>query len=462
MIEQEMVANVVNKGAVVVIGLGKTGYSCVRFLKSKGKHVVVCDTREYPPFLGKLLKEFADVEFVSGQLSQSILMSADEIVLSPGLSLREPAIQAALVSGVSVIGDIDLFCREVSAPIVAITGSNAKSTVTTLVGEMARAAGVDVAIGGNIGTPVLDLIEESPKQLYVLELSSFQLETTHELTAEASTVLNICPDHMDRYESLDEYTSSKLKIYRKAKNIIFSAEDVATRPDAVNVEASAVCFGFGQKEASDFWVQGEKSESVFMFKDQPLMAVRDMKMKGRHSALNAMAAMALARAVGIEFSAVVAVLEQFAGLEHRCQWVRAVGDITFFNDSKGTNVGASIAAIEGLGSDLDDNAKLILIAGGDGKGADFNPLNRVVAKYVRAVVLIGVDAWQIKAALSSLKDAVSFVEADSMADAVKRAVGLARPKDVVLLSPACASFDMFKSFEHRGDEFVNAVEAIAA
>ena len=438
----------------IVVGLGKSGMSLVRFLANRGTSFAVADTRENPPELVTLRRDYPHVEVRCGELDVEFLCRADELYVSPGLALATPALQAAAARGVKLSGDIDLFARNAKAPIVAISGSNAKSTVTTLVGEMAAAAGKRVAVGGNLGMPALDLLCDDV-ELYVMELSSFQLETTHELGAEVATVLNVSEDHMDRYSGLPAYHLAKHRIFRGARQFVVNRQDALSRP-LIGEGMPCWTFGLSKPDFKAFGIREENGEKYLAFEFQNLMPVRELKIRGAHNQSNALAALALGHAVGLPFDAMLAALRTFAGLEHRCQWVRDLDGVSYYNDSKATNVGAALAAIEGLGADID--GKVVLIAGGDGKGADFKDLKGPVAAHCRAVVLMGRDSDLIAAALG---DAVPQVRATSLDDAIARCKALAQPGDAVLLSPACASFDMFKNYEERGQLFARAVEALA-
>ena len=436
---------------VVIIGLGLTGLSCVDFFLARGVTPRVMDTRMTPPGLDKLPEA---VERHTGSLNDEWLMAADLIVASPGIALAHPSLSAAADAGIEIVGDIELFCREAQAPIVAITGSNGKSTVTTLVGEMAKAAGVNVGVGGNIGLPALMLLDDEC-ELYVLELSSFQLETTHQLGAEVATVLNVSEDHMDRYSGLPAYHLAKHRIFRGARQVVVNRQDALTRP-LMSDGLPCWTFGLGAPDFKAFGLREENGEKYLAFEFQNLMPVRELKVRGAHNQANALAALALGHAVGLPFDAMLSSLRTFTGLEHRCQWVRELDGVSYYNDSKATNVGAALAAIDGLGMDMD--GKLVLIAGGDGKGADFSGLRDSVTRYCRAVVLIGRDADLIADALG---DAVPQVRAASLDEAIAQCRALAQPGDAVLLSPACASFDMFKNYEERGQLFARAVGALA-
>ena len=437
----------------IVVGLGKSGMSLVRFLAQQGVSFAVADTRENPPELATLRRDYPQVEVRCGELDVEFLCRADELYVSPGLALATPALQAAAARGVKLSGDIDLFARNAKAPIVAISGSNAKSTVTTLVGEMALAAGKRVAVGGNLGTPALDLLSDDI-ELYVMELSSFQLETTNQLGAEVATVLNVSEDHMDRYSGLPAYHLAKHRIFRGARQVVVNRQDALTRP-LMSEGLPCWTFGLSAPDFKAFGLREENGEKYLAFEFENLMPVRELKVRGAHNQANALAALALGHAVGLPFDAMLSSLRSFTGLEHRCQWVRELDGVSYYNDSKATNVGAALAAIEGLGADMD--GKLVLIAGGDGKGADFSGLRDSVARYCRAVVLIGRDAGLIADALG---DAVPQVRVDSLDEAIARSRSLAHSGDAVLLSPACASFDMFKNYEERGHLFARAVEAL--
>ncbi len=438
----------------IIIGLGQTGLSCARYFRRTGVPFAVCDTREAPAAAEAFRAEFPGVELRLGELDSDWLSQAQELVISPGIDKRHPAIQAATAAGAALIGDIDLFCREAEAPIVAITGSNAKSTVTTLVGLMAEQAGIKVGVGGNIGTPTLDLLLQ-PAELYVLELSSFQLETTHELRAAAATVLNVSPDHLDRYEGMQDYTLTKQRIYRGAAVVVANRQDALTQPLlAQGVELRS--FGLNEPDLKQYGLREQGGETWLAWGLECLLPESALKIRGRHNLANALAALALADAVAIPRAAALEALQSFTGLEHRCQWVAEIEGVSYFNDSKGTNVGATLAALEGLGATLADGAQLILIAGGVGKDQSFAELNAPLQRFSRDLILIGRDAELIAAEVSPAQ--THF--AASMPSAVALAHELAHAGDIVLLSPACASFDMFTGYAERGECFVQAVEAL--
>lgn len=438
----------------IVVGLGKSGMSLVRHLARQGVPFAVADTRANPPELATLREQYPQVEVRCGELDAEFLCRAQELYVSPGLSLRVPALVEAAARGVRMSGDVDLFARNAKAPIVAITGSNAKSTVTTLVGDMAKAAGKRVAVGGNLGTPALDLLADDV-ELYVVELSSFQLETCERLNAEVATCLNVSEDHMDRYDGMADYHLAKHRIFRGAKQVVVNRADALSRP---LIADTVPCWTFGTNKP-DFKAFGlieEDGEKWLAFQFDKLMPARELKIRGAHNQSNALAALALGHAIGLPFEPMLQTLREFAGLAHRCQWVRERNGVSFYDDSKATNVGAALAAIEGLGADID--GKLVLIAGGDGKGADFHDLRGPVAQHCRAVVLLGRDAELVSAALGN---AVPKVRVSTLEEAVEHAAELALPGDAVLLSPACASLDMFKNYEERGRLFAKAVEELA-
>ncbi|WP_394561618.1 UDP-N-acetylmuramoyl-L-alanine--D-glutamate ligase [Aquipseudomonas alcaligenes] len=437
----------------IVVGLGKSGMSLVRFLAQQGVRFAVADTRANPPELATLQRDYPQVEVRCGELDVDFLCRASELYVSPGLALATPELREAAARGVKMSGDIDLFTRHAKAPIVAITGSNAKSTVTTLVGEMGAAAGKKVAVGGNIGTPALDLLADDV-ELYVLELSSFQLETTERLGAEVATCLNISEDHMDRYDGMQHYHLAKHRIFRGAKQVVVNRDDALSRP-LIADQVPCWNFGLGKPDFKRFGLIEEGGEKLLAFQFEALMPTAELKVRGAHNQSNALAALALGHAVGLPFEAMLQTLRNFAGLPHRCQWVRELRGVGYYDDSKATNVGAALAAIEGLGADI--AGKLVLIAGGDGKGADFSALKAPVAKFCRAVVLLGRDAELLASALG---DAAPLVRVATLDEAVQRCAELAEAGDAVLLSPACASLDMFKNFEERGRLFAQAAEGL--
>ncbi|MCK9503862.1 MAG: UDP-N-acetylmuramoyl-L-alanine--D-glutamate ligase [Porticoccaceae bacterium] len=436
-----------------VVGIGTTGLAVARFLARRGEPFVMMDTRVDPPGLAQLARELPTVPVELGGLDEETLRSAQRIVVSPGLSLEHPALISAADAGVAITGDIQLFADQALAPIVAITGSNGKSTVTTLVGKMAEAAGLNVGVGGNLGTPALDLLDDR-RDLYVLELSSFQLELVDNLNATVATVLNMSPDHMDRYSGIVSYHRAKHRIFRGVKQVVSNRQDALSQP-LVPAFVTQWSFGLDTPDFKGFGVAPHNGEDCLCFQDQPLLRVSELVIKGRHNLANALAALALGHAVGLPFEAMAAVLKTFRGLPHRCESVAWMQGVSWINDSKATNVGAAVAAIEGLAG---DSADIILIAGGQGKGQDFSDLAKAAAGRVRLAILIGEDAPLLADKLAAVVD---VVYATSITAAVNAAAEAAVSGDKVLLSPACASFDMFRNFEDRGDKFATAVRGLA-
>lgn len=436
----------------VVVGLGITGFSCVRYLHQRGIPVAVIDSREIPPNSEELHQQFPDVQSGFGTLDHPLLDKADTIILSPGLSLHEPAIAKQIAKGKKIIGDIELFAQAIKTPVISITGTNAKSTVTTLVGKMAENAGVKVQVGGNLGIPALDLLTGSP-ELFVLELSSFQLETTYSLVSKVATILNITPDHMDRYENVDAYIAAKQRVYLNCDTAICNRDDVLTENKIPTKKK--LYFTLNAPKDNEFGLIENHGKTFLAFENQILLSTDELPILGKHYQANALAALALGHGFGLKMEPMLAVLKSFKGLAHRCQLVRELNGVYWYNDSKGTNVGATIAAIEGLGAVI--QGKLILIAGGVGKNADFSLLLPAIKKYVKSVVLIG-EAAPILANVIATHAPIQF--ANTLSDAVSIAHDHATQGDSVLLSPACASFDMFKNFEHRGDVFIQAVNQL--
>ncbi|CNE53522.1 UDP-N-acetylmuramoyl-L-alanyl-D-glutamate synthetase [Yersinia similis] len=429
---------------VVIIGLGLTGLSCVDFFIARGVTPRVMDTRINPPGLDQLPES---VEQHVGNLNQQWLLDADLIVVSPGMALAHPALSEAAEAGVEIIGDIELFCRENQAPVVAITGSNGKSTVTTLVGEMAKAAGWSVGVGGNIGVPALTLLKQD-NQLIVLELSSFQLETTQSLRASSATILNVTEDHTDRYPlGLQQYRAAKLRVYENAKVCVVNADDALTMPVR---GADSRCISFGV-DVGDYHLNKQQGEIWLRVRGEKVLNTREMKLSGRHNYTNALAALALADAVGIPRASSLKALTTFSGLPHRFQLVLERNGVRWINDSKATNVGSTEAALDGLQVD----GTLHLLLGGDGKSADFSGLTRFLQGERIKVYCFGHDGGQ----LAALRPDVSQ-RTETMAQAMVLVAKAVLPGDRVLLSPACASLDQFRSFEHRGNEFARLAEEL--
>lgn len=434
----------------LVVGLGQTGLSLARFLKAQGAAFAIADSRMAPPKLDVLRAEMGDgVAVHLGAFEPDLFCIASELLVSPGVSLDEPAIVAARAAGVAVRSDIDLFREQAQAPVAAITGSNGKSTVTSLLAEMARRAGVRVAVGGNLGTPALELLD-ADVELYVLELSSFQLERCEQLAPTVATVLNISPDHMDRYPDLIAYYQAKHRVFRGARHVVINRADQLTHP-LLATGVSQTSFGLDAPDLQQYGLRDAQLACGL----EALLPVSALQMAGSHNIANALAALAMGDALGLPRTAMLQALSEFTGLPHRCQYIANIDGVDFYDDSKGTNVGASQAAIEGLCQI--GGRKVVLIAGGEGKGADFRPLTTTLQRHGRGAVLIGRDAPRLVAVL---EDSVPLALATTMEEAVIRARALAEPGDAVLLSPACASFDMFDNYSHRGDMFASAVRQL--
>lgn len=441
-------------GLKVVAGLGISGVSAVNFLHEQGYQVAVTDSRPTPPGHDQIP---AEVKTSFGQLDQELLLQAEEIILSPGLAPQLPEIQAAIAQGISVVGDIQLLRRATDVPIVAITGSNAKSTVTTLMGLMAKDAGKKVAVGGNLGRPALDLLKDQP-ELLVLELSSFQLETTSHLNAEVAVVLNMSEDHLDRHGNMLGYHQAKHRIFQGVKKVVFNRDDALSRP-LVPDTTPMQSFGLNAPDLNQYGVLRDADGTLWLARGlQRLIKSSDLYIQGMHNVANALACLALGEAIGLPMESMLETLKHFKGLEHRCEYVKTVHDVRYYNDSKGTNVGATLAAIDGLGAAIEvKKGKVALILGGQGKGQDFTPLRSSIEKYAKVVVLIGEDAPVIEQAIQG---ATKILHAATLKEAVELCQRETQAEDVVLLSPACASFDMFKSYNDRGQQFVACVNSL--
>ncbi len=429
----------------LVVGLGLTGYSVASFLLARGYRCRVQDTRELPPYLGRLQQHFGDVDFNPRPLDDALIAWADALVVSPGLSVHTPEIQRAVSRGKGILGDIELFARLAEAPVIAITGSNGKSTVTTLVGEMIRDDGRAVAVGGNLGRPALDLLADNP-EFFVLELSSYQLETTHSLRPRVAAVLNLCEDHLDRYASYRDYVDAKLRIYRNAEICVSNADDPPTHHDSHDIR-----FSLDPAADAEFRL-GEDDDGHWLgHRDEAWVRTDELRLSGRHNWANGLAAMAIAHALGIGRDAIVDALTGFGGIPHRSQFVAEIDGVEYVNDSKATNVGAAQASIEGR------DRPVILIAGGLSKGADMTVMADALRRKVRHVLLFGEDASRLEAAW---QNATVIERVRDMREAVVRACEIAERGDCVLLAPACASFDMYPKFEARGDDFMARVREL--
>jgi len=440
----------------VVVGLGKSGFSAARYLLAQGFEVAVTDSRAEPPDWPRLkaLGSQMGREIIvrRGGFDVSLLDGAALVVVSPGVAPSGPFFDAARARGVSVIGDIELFARAARAPIAGITGTNGKSTVTTLLARMAARAGVRCRSGGNLGEPALDLLDDA-SELYVLELSSFQLEGTDSLSLAAAAVLNVTPDHLDRYRDLEAYAATKARIYARCEVAVVNLDDARVVSMLARSQAR-LSFSLRAAAGADYTLlPGEGGQPWLARHGEPLLAVSAMRLKGAHNAANALAALALGEALSLPRAAMLAELSCFTGLAHRSQWIAQVRGVHYVDDSKGTNVGATLAAVAGM------SGPLLVILGGQGKGQDFRPLRAAFTDKVRCALLIGRDAGTLAEALAG---ACECRFAASLEAAVEMAASVAEPGDTVLLSPACASFDMFRDYAHRGSAFAAAVHRLAA
>jgi len=458
---------------VLVLGLGETGLSMARWIARRGGAVRVADTRDAPPALGGLRAAVPQAEVVAGPFTDALLGGVELVAVSPGVPLSEPVVRTALARGLEVVGDVELFARFLATlpgaqrgRVIAVTGTNGKTTVTALAGAMCRAAGLDTEVAGNISPAVLDALVarlEAARmpQVWVLELSSFQLESTASLRPVAATVLNVTEDHLDRYAGMDAYAAAKARIFDGDGAQILNRND----PRSIGMRRAGrrvVTFGYDPApDHEEFGLLKVFGEHWLAKGVTPLVSVADLRLAGLHNAVNALAALALCRAAGLQVAPLLDALRRFQGLPHRLERVADIDRVAYYDDSKGTNVGATVAALDGFARQFTPSGRrVILIAGGEGKGQDFAPLADAVAGAARAAVLIGRDAPLIAAALEGAHVAVEL--AASLPDAVARARALAQPGDVVLLSPACASFDMFANYKARGEAFVAAVRELEA
>ena len=469
---------------VLVLGLGETGLSMLHWLSAQGARLRAADSRSKPPGAADAERYVDAGQIFCGAFSDALLEGIELIAISPGVPLRNAVVATAVARGIPVVGDIELFAQQLRiqdsgfrAKVIAITGANGKTTVTSMVEHLCRAAGRDAVAAGNISPAVLDVVlERNAKQpeIWVLELSSFQLETTFSLNADAATVLNVSEDHLDRYAGMDEYAAAKARIFQGSGVQVLNRDDARSMGMAMPGR-KVVTFGLTPSglplsgEENDAWgIEHDASDIWLMQGKQRLLKAGELQVAGLHNAANALAALALCRAIDLPLPVLLEALRSFRGLPHRVERVAEIGNVTYYDDSKGTNVGATIAALQGLGgmtrcaqasgAGVPPSRKIVLIAGGEGKGQDFAPLNPVVAMHARAVVLIGRDAAKIASALDGC--GVTVVRAKDMSDAVQQASRLAHSCDAVLLSPACASFDMFRNYAHRAEMFVQAVHEL--
>ncbi|MEI7995011.1 MAG: UDP-N-acetylmuramoyl-L-alanine--D-glutamate ligase [Methylococcaceae bacterium] len=429
---------------ILVVGLGNTGISVAHYLQKLGYNFAITDSRDKPPLLDAFFRMMPDTPVFTGGFDEAAFKVATHLVVSPGVALTEKSIVKAIANGARIVSDIDLFACSVDVPIIAITGSNGKSTVTTMLGEMAKSAGKKVGVGGNLGPPALELLGQS-SELFVLELSSFQLERATILNAAAATVLNVSADHLDRHADEAKYALEKQKVFNGDGVMVINIDDPVVNAMS---ESGRRVVTFSIKNDADFHIGQEGGVEYLMHNNYCLMPLAELPLEGRHNAANALAALALGASLGLDEQAMCHALKIFKGLDHRMQRVAEIHGVTWVNDSKATNIGACVAALQGYAR------KVILIAGGDAKGADMNELTPAIKEKAKSVVLMGKDADLIKKALN---DCVPVYAAENMAQAVQISASLAESGDSVLLSPACASLDQYKNYQDRGDQFTNAV-----
>ncbi len=445
-----------NPDVRLIIGLGETGLSCARYFTRLNLPFTLLDSRLDPPKLSEFQKAFPQRVYHLGAFDRKHFQNCKELIVSPGVDLNEENLSTAIQQyNLKPLGDIELFAQQALAPIIAITGSNAKGTVTSLVGKMIDQAKLKVAVGGNIGKPVLDLLDEPIPDFYVLEISSFQLETTYSLHPKLASILNISPDHLDRHKTLAAYIQAKQRIYQNCEIALWNREDSPTYPKYQ--AKKVISFGLDPLKSNlkEFGLQVVNQKTFLTEGNKILLPVEKIPIKGKHNWTNALAALTIGRAIGLELSAMLTALCQFKGLPHRCQWIKKHKGVTWYNDSKATNVGATLAALNGLGPAI--SGKIILIAGGLAKAADFSLLSDPIKRYVKKMILIGRDASLLKTAL---ENSTAIDLATDLAQAVKLAHHTATQGDIVLLSPACASMDMFKNYEERGNVFSDLARGI--
>lgn len=440
---------------IVVLGLGLTGMSFVRFLHQQALNFVVNDSREHVVNAEDFITNYPTATLYQGQWHKDVIAQAQVLLVSPGVDINLPEVADHIPADCQVLGDVELYCQLTSTPTLAVTGSNGKSTVVNLLAHIGNHLGINCQLGGNVGVPVLDTLADdtAAAEMLIMELSSFQLETLSSMKAIATTILNISDDHLDRHKTIANYQNIKQKIYQQTQIQVFNRDDYLTTPNTSS-EAEQISFGVGIPPKNEFGLVNHQGDLYLAFGEQRLIAVSQLPIAGLHNALNCLAALALGYAADWSLEKMTAALPSFVGLPHRCQAIASNDDKLWINDSKATNVGATLAAIEGIAPTLSADQQLYLIAGGDGKGADFSPLASVIKQSVAHVFALGKDANQILA-LTERGELVTSIE-----DAVINANSVAQKGDVILLSPACASIDMFKNFAARGDAFVAAVEQI--
>ncbi|HLB56135.1 MAG TPA: UDP-N-acetylmuramoyl-L-alanine--D-glutamate ligase [Coxiellaceae bacterium] len=434
----------------LIIGLGATGFSCVQYLASKNIPVIVVDTRENPPKLAECKKQFPKIEIYLGKFQEKIFEKANVIVVSPGISLEEPCIKKCIEKNIPVIGDVEIFARDAKAPIIAITGSNGKTTLTTLMGELIKNAGHKTIVCGNIGLPVLEALQRPIPDYYVIELSSFQLDTTYSLKAKVAVVINVSADHMDRYKTFDDYLHSKQRIYKNCEYAVVNADE----PDIwkkLIFKNLPVSFTLKKPKQNEWGIVDDN----LMFGDKKIIAISDLMLQERHNNQNFLVALAMGSTLKLPIENMLQTLKHFSGLPHRCQLVKKINGVAYYNDSKATNVGAAIAAIDSMSQHI--AGRIILLAGGDSKGVDLTPLQNPVKKSVAHVILFGKDADLLQNTLATY---TKISRVNNLREAIATAKKIAQSGDIVLLSPACSSLDQYENYAARGNEFIETVNSI--
>jgi len=438
-----------------IVGLGATGYACLQFLMQRNLPVVVTDTRVNPPFLNQARQTYPSVPIYCGEFAIDPILKAKQVMISQGIANADPKIQEILKFAPRVISDTELFVQHTKQPIIAITGTNGKSTVTSLLGTMAKTCGVTVGVGGNLGPPALDLIVEPEPAYYILEVSNFQLEATHSLAARVACILNLSPDHLDRYSSYQAYIDAKQRIYKNCHTAVINRQDQATWP-ALDNAGKIVSFGTDQPEVGMFGIVQHDGQNYLAHGKERLISTAELALVGHLNWQNSLAALAIGHSMGLSMATMLDVLKTYQGLNYRCQKIATIAGVTYINDSKGTNIGATIAALESIGRSI--SGKIVWLAGGEGKGADFSLLTESVAQFVRHAILFGRDAHLIASQLPTKTPRLMVAH---LQQALNEAQKIASAGDVVLLSPACASFDMFKDFNERGAIFTNLVRGLS-
>lgn len=442
----------------LIVGLGATGLATARYCQRRQWTFDLCDSRDNLPGLEQIQADFPQARIQAGPLLADVLSQYQQLVVSPGVALATPAIQSAMASGCEAIGDVELFLRECTQPVIAITGSNGKSTVTLLIAHLLEQAGYQVQVGGNIGIPVLDLLEQAAPDFYVLELSSFQLETTHSLQARAAVLLNFSEDHMDRYHGMDDYLAAKQRIFTNSQSVVVNRDDSASQPPFKHPDS--ISFGVSETPDQSGYAlragEHQNTEGWWIVRNgQPVVHSSRVSLKGLHNLSNVMAALALLDACEIDVQPALPALSTFRGLDHRCQFVRTIEGVDFINDSKGTNVGSTLAAIDGL---VGSCRRLHLLLGGDDKGQDFSPLLQALQPLDMNVYCFGRSGGSLHQSLSEVVSSRSF---ETLDQAFAAAALDAEDSDIVLLSPACASFDQYPNYMARGEHFEALVQELA-